>query len=271
MEFPKIIHQIWLQGESNIPEKFHANFNKNKSYCAPQNDEVSNKSKPKNPWVYMLWDEIKILNLLQKFHKEAVKTYYGFDYLVQKVDYAKYVILYVYGGIYVDMDAEIIKPLDKLLYEYMKYDTLVSESKITSFERYVTCGDNRFVNNGVIASKPNSVVMEDLIKSVSTKGSMIQPKMYCILETTGPCFFTRIMYKHIDKVKILSYEYFEPCVKNQCSITNNTYIIHRHESSWIPDSLKSLFVYYYDNKMIVYALIVIIILALGIWIYRKNT
>lgn len=270
MEFPKIIHQIWLQGELNIPEKFHANFNKNKSYCKKEQRNKKDE-KQNDSWKYILWDEIKILDLLQKFHKEAVKTYYSFDYLVQRVDYAKYVILYVYGGVYVDMDAEIIKPLDKLLHEYKQYDTLVSESKITTFERYVTCGNNRFVNNGVIVSKPNSPVMEDLIKKVSPKGSSLQSKMYCILETTGPCFFTRIIYDNIDKVKILGYEYFEPCIKNQCNVTNNTYIIHRHESSWIPDSLKSLFVYYYANKMIVYALILIIIIALGVWIFRRNS
>ena len=111
MAFPKIIHQIWIQGEAALPEKFKKNM------------DITIKKNPE--YKYMLWDEIKILELIQ-LKPEWVKKYYKFEYLHQKVDYAKLIILYMYGGIAIDMDAYTEQNLDKLFETYADYDLVVS-------------------------------------------------------------------------------------------------------------------------------------------------
>jgi inositol phosphorylceramide mannosyltransferase catalytic subunit len=92
--FEKIVHQIWLQGVENIPESYRRGL------------ESINKYTPN--WIHKIWDEIDILNLLRQY-PEYLHVYYKLAYLHQKVDFSRYVILYVYGGIYIDMDVELIK------------------------------------------------------------------------------------------------------------------------------------------------------------------
>ena len=50
--FPKIIHQIWIQGENNLSEEHIKKINDIK--------------KKHLDWEYILWDEIMILKLISK-------------------------------------------------------------------------------------------------------------------------------------------------------------------------------------------------------------
>ena len=98
---PKIIHQIWFQGENNIPD-FHKKY---QNICKTM---YSN-------WEYMFWDNDSITNLITENYPHLLFYYNYFPHLVQKVDLARYIILNHYGGCYVDMDVECLKPIDNLL------------------------------------------------------------------------------------------------------------------------------------------------------------
>src|SRR5579859_1748998 len=95
---PKLLHQIWFQGEANIPDKFN-------SYR-----ESWRKHNP--TYSFATWNEKSINEIMPNELKE---TYDSFDLTIQKIDYAKYVILYLHGGMYVDMDMMCLRSLDTLL------------------------------------------------------------------------------------------------------------------------------------------------------------
>ena len=250
---PLIIHQIWLQGEYFIPEKF-------KDYY------INNKKLHPN-WKYYFWDESDILQLLQQ-KQEWLDTYYKLQYLVQKVDFARYIILLIYGGVYVDMDAKIIKPLDTLLYKYKDYDLIVSDFRPNILQSLITCGDtNPCINNGIIICKPRSIIMEKLVEYIQNNPECGNIRELCILNVTGPSMFTNIIkkYQHMERIKRLPSEYLEPCVldENDCLITDNTYVVHIHSMSWMGRFGNiCVFIYRY-----LYLILLVIILCI---IYGRN-
>ena len=242
-----MIHQIWLQGKSLIPDKFEKNIN---------------SIKQNNPdFKYIIWDEIKILELISE-NKDWINLYYKFIYIHQKIDFAKYVILHKYGGIYIDIDVEILKSFNQLLNQYKDYDTIVSELNLPGFESIITSGNSKSYNNGIILTKKDSIVMKSLIDEI-IKSYYVSPifhfKVLLINNTTGPNIFTRVINKNLDHVKVLDSEYLEPCVRDDCIITDNTIAIHKHNLSWMPDEFKNIIDLYLKYKIIFLICITLII------------
>lgn len=253
MSIFKRMHQIWFQGKNNIPDKFKYNIYLNTTI---QTD-----------WEYILWDD-KLITKLMLSSAMLTKTYNELIYMHQKVDFAKYVILYYYGGIYIDMDAYSMKNLDMLINENIAYDLIVSKLKCNMFENYVHCSRDFCINNGIIYATPYNNILLKMIQYVINhhKCSKFTVKILCIEQTTGPKKFTDIIMENLDdKIKILEPEYFEPCILDICNITNNTYIAHVHNGSWYSDNLKSIFLLYLNNKLIVYVVFFIFIISIIYW------
>lgn len=237
---PKIIHQIWIQGEEHIPENLLQNKFKNKNLH--------------RHWKYIVWDEINIIELLQKTNKKWLKKYQTFTYLHQKVDYAKLIILYTHGGVCIDMDAYAIKRLDDLVSRFSNYDFIVSKLRDFSIVgNYFICRHtNQCLNNGNYLGKPNTDILRYMIENISTDCSFVPFKEYCIGITTGPLYFNQVIRKYMNekrpsKILILDNEYLEPCVHTECVVTDNTYIKHEHANTWISDFAKvimDLYIHY---------------------------
>ena len=258
---PKIIHQIWMQGESNIPAKFKENMEKVK-LMHPD-------------WIFILWDEIKILKLIQNDYN-LCKKYYKYNYLHQKVDFAKLIILYNYGGICIDADAYTIKPLDELLEKYKDYEFVVSNLKsLGYFGNYVACGNFKScVNNGNYFGKKNAQILKYLIENLNTKCNMFQNKMWCINKTTGPDIFNKLIRKFIKnnpsyKIKFLNYDILEPCLMDYCYITDNTNIVHKHAGTWVNAFMKNIGRLYIGYPNLFIFTIFIIITFIFFIIFKK--
>lgn len=258
MQFPHIIHQIWLQGTKLIPEKFHKNI------------ESIKKLHP--DWTYIIWDEKMIINTIQR-NKIWLKTYYEFEYLHQKVDYARYIILYLYGGAYLDIDVYSVKPLDQLVNQYANYDIILSYIGVGHFDSYVSCQREKCINNGIIIAKPYTNILKKIIDHINKHHScsILTPKLICIMTTCGPTTFSQLILDNIDisKIKILKNDYLEPCVYSKCNITQNTYTVHQHEGSWYSNSIKQLGIMYIHYKNII-CLSLLIILFISLFFYNKK-
>jgi mannosyltransferase OCH1-like enzyme len=178
MKFPKIIHQIWLQGKKNIPEKYDSNIESLRHH----NLDFEHK----------IWDEISILEIVHT-NPTWTKTYYSLKYLHQKVDYARYIILWLMGGIYVDTDVKALKSFNDILDETYDYDLVVSSININEINSMIQCQYKQCLNNGVIIAKPNADILNEIIKYVDSHNecSNIAPKVMCINKTTGPLMFTK--------------------------------------------------------------------------------
>ena len=264
------IHQIWMQGSNKFPKKFQ---------------EYSKKTKDMHlKWNYMFWDENDIKNLMNEDEKWKTK-YDTFIHLHQKVDFAKLAILYKFGGIVIDTDAYSIKPLDSLFDKYEDAKLIVSLIMrdflpMGFIQSWMTCNKlSECINNGIYIAKKESDVLSYIINEFINLPSCPSKmdKMRCIHMTTGPGIFDKAVNKYIkenddNNIVILPYQYLEPCLSTRCFITDETYIVHKHEMSWCSDIvIKLKHIYLFSPQffnILVFLIFVFIVCVICVFIYK---
>lgn len=268
MNIDKIYHQIWFQGETEIPQKYEKLY----SSCIKVN----------NNFKRIVWDSNKIINLIKNNYPEYFNFYEKLPLMVQKIDFAKYVILYHYGGIYIDMDVKCLKNINNLLNMFPNEDFLVSNLLLSKMEITAVNGLNKFtrgnkafviknmINNGIIISKKKlditKKIIDDIVKNFYFKYNNNFRDIY-IFNTTGPIIFTDsiMKYKGSDKVKVIDSKYMEPCtvIMKKCDFTKS-FFRHEHHRTWGTNHLEKIiyFVKTIDKYKYIITLLVIIIIYL---------
>jgi mannosyltransferase OCH1-like enzyme len=62
-----------------------------------------------NPgWQEVIWDEAAVLKLIQDDFPWFLDTYLSYPRLVQRSDVMRYMVLYKYGGVYLDADVSLL-------------------------------------------------------------------------------------------------------------------------------------------------------------------
>jgi len=204
---PKIIHYIWL-GKGEKPKIFEKCFASWKKFCPD--------------WDFMLWDEsnIDIDGCLY------VKQAYDAKKYAFASDVIRFQKLYEYGGVYLDVDVELLKPIDNLL----------DNKCFMGFE-----AGPKVAPGLIIGSEKNNEdfknILDEYSKELFVVGEKLNTKTVCdrIEE-----YYMRFGLKKEDKVQnvknttIYSSEYFCPIntITNKKRITKNTYSIHWYLASW---------------------------------------
>ncbi len=96
--------------------------------------------KKQNPdWIFILWDDEMIIDLLKKRYPNIYNIYININKLsgfitsnATKSDIGRYIIMKEYGGLYYDLDFECIKPLKNLfnLSNNLKTTTTITTTPI---------------------------------------------------------------------------------------------------------------------------------------------
>lgn len=154
MDVPHVIHQIWYQGQSNVPEK----------YIKWQTQWKLSHSQ----YEYILWEETMIKELLKNHYPWFYDSWMALPKMIQKIDTAKWFILHHQGGVYIDMDIESIKDITPLLdrsivFAQMDFTKIEAISLKLFGLSYIYKW--RF-NNAFIACAPKHPVMEFLIHNL---------------------------------------------------------------------------------------------------------
>jgi len=189
---PLIIHQIWL-GETP-PERILKLLTQ--WYKLPNN------------WQYMLWNEqtIEELNLHNKALYDACANF------AQKADIARIEILYRFGGLYLDVDVELIK-LDKLEDLHFQYDFYAGLEALSSQSPFT-------VGNAIIACRPGDkfllhlmleleLWLEECKKKCDPENKITYIWQPICLET-GPGYFSNLFFKYIQREMPLRTIIFPP-------------------------------------------------------------
>lgn len=214
---PKVIHYCWFGGNP-LPELVLKCIESWEKYCP----EYEIKK----------WDEkcfdVNAVSYTREAHQAKKWAFVS--------DYARLKIIYDYGGIYLDTDVELIRPLDSLLKEHC----FLGAEK----DGYVATG------LGFGAEKGNRAVglmlkeYED--KAFVLPGGVYNLKPCPVLNTDA---IRRIGYEFSEDaiweneyVKVYPPEYFCPMddVTKDIRITNNTYSIHHFSASWFSDREKEI-------------------------------
>ena len=146
------MHQIWYQGEGKIPTKLK-NY---KEGCKKMNSEYKQ----------YIWDGEMIERFIEDNYPQYEELYKGFPLMIQKIDFAKYLILHFYGGVYIDMDVKCLKKVNKLIGLFAGKEMMVAPApkeipfdfynKMTKYIfKFDVTETDRYINNGIIIANKN--------------------------------------------------------------------------------------------------------------------
>lgn len=217
---PKITHQIWMQGWSELPAKF------------AENVELLHRLNPE--YKHMKWNDAGLRLQCALLGPHVVAKYDSFQHLVQRVDLGRYVVAYNFGGVTVDVDMKSFKPISATP-GLATGDFIVSQSAFPA----TLVG---FINNALIIVKPHHPVLLEIINDIcaldAKEHDYISKELY-IGATTGVPFY-KIIKRRKSEVTIIDSRYFEPCfsVDPICSPDRAAIMDHRHELSWFSGGMK---------------------------------
>jgi mannosyltransferase OCH1-like enzyme len=78
--------------------------------------KINNFKKLNQEYTYHLYNDNDMDNFVNEYFKgEIAECYNKLNIIVAKVDFWRYLVLYKYGGVYLDMDSSIEKPLNELI------------------------------------------------------------------------------------------------------------------------------------------------------------
>lgn len=158
---PRVIYQTW--------------YTRNLSLQLKKPIDNMLKLNPSYGYKLFLDDEMEKF-VTSNFDDTIVQCYKKLNLIVSKTDFWRYLILYKYGGVYLDIDSTIIKPLDKLI--------SVNDEAIISAERKTGC----FAQWALIFKKEHPILKKviELIVNNILNGNCLS-----VHELTGPTVYSQ--------------------------------------------------------------------------------
>jgi mannosyltransferase OCH1-like enzyme len=215
VDIPKIIHFIWIQDKTKIPDK-HQKIIENWKFHNPD-------------WNIMIWDKKNILELISDIPNvdcEVLHQIFNKLSMIESVDFSKYILMYIYGGLYVDMDINCCSSINKLVNKH-----LISRNKKIGIVSSRHPGNLVFA--GLFFSVPKHgfwiTVLRFIIKSSSKTCISLLPLIYKVPHTTGSNILHESLMKYNnDDIHLFpSYLLF-----NEIRNKDNCFYLSSHESSW---------------------------------------
>lgn len=212
VKIPKIIMQTWK--DHDIPDKWKG---------SPQSIKEMMPD-----WEYVLMTDEDNREFVKKYFPDFLKYYDRFPHNIQRADAIRYMWLYINGGVYMDLDFEVLYPLDDLFYNDVEA-YLVSSSNVGSY-----------ITNSFMASKPGCKLWLEAIEAMKQPDRWYyQGKHITVMNTTGPIMLTHVVKKSRTVYGMLPGKLLLPC--SVCNIfcrADNAYLKQLEGSSWITYDTK---------------------------------
>ena len=216
-----IIHQTWKNND--IPQKY--------KIC---NEKLKTLN---SNWNYKLWTDIDNELFVKHEYPYFLDTYQNFTYHIQRVDAIRYLILYKYGGIYIDLDYIPNKKFDEFLNNDKVFLPLEPETNCKIHNKEI------ILTNSFMYSPKEHPFFLKMIDDMMNYKTNYNDKNNIILDTTGPFALTRVYLKYSLNVSILDSYYFCPLFLQQLENyldnpklfkqkTYNSYCVHLFSGSW---------------------------------------
>lgn len=135
--FPKIVHQIWFDfgtKDLSAQHKFLIEHTKKQSI--------------ESGFEYNLWTYEMAQKLISQHYPYFVYFFFKKSkFNIIKCDFFRYVLMYHFGGLYIDLDFYILKPLNEL-YSDIQHNKLSIDSKSATVILTEEWYNSAFLNNG---------------------------------------------------------------------------------------------------------------------------
>jgi len=139
---PLILFQTYHNIEK-IPKKVYENI---KTYACD--------------YQHIIFDDAECVSFLAKYYHKTVTDTFHLLKGAHKADLFRYCILYIYGGIYMDIKTQLIHPISEI----------VPTTTFTKPMIYSVLSSDLLIYNGIIASTPRNPIFMDLIYQITQHG-----------------------------------------------------------------------------------------------------
>ena len=165
---PRIIHQTW--DSTAVPRTF-----------LPW---MSSWTRHHPHWQHWFWTPEDIRCLFRRRYARLAYLYESYPTQLQRADVMRYFILHAFGGVYVDLDVESLRPLDPLL---ANRSCVLSEEP---YEHVYILNSLRKANvmNTIMACRPGHALFKELLANLSQYNSDKNA-----VNTTGPFYMTSVL------------------------------------------------------------------------------
>jgi mannosyltransferase OCH1-like enzyme len=268
----KNIYHVWFQGCDKLTDS--------KSIINMKNWKDFNKD-----WNYECLDGSDLSRNCDLYSSRCGESYRKSRKMHTKIDLGRLVTIYLNGGMYIDMDMYILRPLSynkdisQLILESKDGSDILGVSKtiIEKYENYMLFGDSvPMVNNAMVLSSQGNPLLKHIIDGLveSIFKSENSSDMMYVSNTTGPMNFNKFfrqgtkMFPEV-KIKYFDSSVFEPCdITGKCMVTDQTISIHSFELSWLSKNVGYVCKMYVGNR---YTILVVVLLLLWYFFFRKST
>ena len=227
VRIPHIIHQTWKN--DNLPEAF-------RPMSRTWREMLPN-------WEYRLWTDEMCCEFVHCHYPDFLPQYDAYPMNIQRADAIRYFLLQTYGGLYVDLDFECLKP---------DFVSIIEEAEfVAGKEPYVHArryNMEYLICNALMASVPNHPFMEYVIRRMKNhpKGWNFQ-HVEDILSSTGPILLTEAYrdFPQKESLKIVEPQYLYPIWLGEVNLIkrgnmqegmahriNAAYALHHFSGTW---------------------------------------
>ena len=208
-KIPKIIHYCWF-GKSPVPQDTQQYIDAWKKMCPD--------------YKFMKWDEDNFDISKYKYTQQA----YDNKKWAFVSDVCRLEKMYEYGGVYLDVKTEILKPLDDLL----------------DHEMFVGFEQDNMIQMGVFGAKERHPIIKNILSKYYEKEHLLDEGGIVNIRTINDRAQEELLklgmkaensFQQLNGFTVYPKEYFCPRYWNssrQDTITDNTYTIHYFGGSW---------------------------------------
>ena len=228
---PKIIHQTWKT--DTIPEDLQL-FQQTWHHHHPD-------------WAYRLWTDADNRVFIEAHYDWFLPTYDGYDQNIKRADAIRYFMMLHYGGLYVDLDFECLRPFETLLAG--KSIALGLEPPPHAEPYTEKWGYDQLICNALIGSEPHHPFWEHVCRMLISEAIHVSP-----IEATGPVFLTHAYHTFAEKESLstIPHHLIYPVTNEESSdvrrstkklhamINDEAYALHYWFGTWQRESLFAL-------------------------------
>jgi mannosyltransferase OCH1-like enzyme len=187
---------------------------------------------------HSLFADEDIINFIKRRMPEYFDTFTRLKYKIQQIDFFRYLAIYYYGGVYLDLDMEMTLPFDDLDLTKCTFpvETKKEDFKLLGNYAFYAPRNDPFIKH-IIDCIVNNEIKEEEIKQEEHTDDVKQVYVYY---TTGPVLLTNAYksYKNREDILLLEPEpYKENCFGKYGF--HNCYGFWKHKDKKLDNSIKS--------------------------------